>query len=119
LDPVSETALEAQAERAEEERDLKRGGILGREKPTSRSVDTLKRRGGQEAEACRGRVARFFSSRRRWRGCRNRRRGAPLEGERHHQEGETPEEEKPRRASAFGEAKPFAVVNELRQRATP
>jgi len=49
----------------------------------------------------------------------NRRRGAALEGEGHHQEGETPEEEKPRRASAFYEAKPFVDVNELRERATP
>jgi hypothetical protein len=60
LDPVSETAFEAQAERAEKERDLKRGGILGREKPTSRSVDTLKRRGDQEAVAYLGRAARLL-----------------------------------------------------------
>jgi hypothetical protein len=41
-------------------------------------------------------------------------RGASLEGERHHQEGETPEEVKPRRASTFYEAKPFVDANELR-----
>jgi hypothetical protein len=55
----------------------------------------------------------------RWREGRNRRRGASLEGERHHQEGETPAEEKPRRASTFDEAKPFVDVNELRERARP
>jgi hypothetical protein len=64
-DADSETVLEAKAERAEKERDLKRGGTLGREKPTSRSVDTLKRRGTQEATACQGRVARFSSGRMR------------------------------------------------------
>jgi hypothetical protein len=51
LDPVSETAFEAQAERAEKERDLKRGGTLGREKPTSRSVDTLERHDNQKTVA--------------------------------------------------------------------
>jgi hypothetical protein len=118
-DAVSETVFEARAERTEEERDLKRGSALGREKLTSRSVDTLKRHGGQEAVACSGRAARFFSGRERWRGCPNRKRGAALEGERHHQEGESPEEVKPRRASAFRETKPLTVVNELRRRATP
>jgi hypothetical protein len=81
--------------RFEKERDLRREGALGREEPSSRSVDTLKREGRQEVAAGVGEAREGLSGMGGDGGAfSNLMRGARLEGAAHRWEREVPGEVK-------------------------